>query len=179
MCSSGECRDITRGGLPHSGISGSTPACGSPKLIAANHALHRLLAPRHSPCALSSLTTKSGGRRITDTSAYGVEARVPCRSPKPYSLALRATENTLSRHVHRFDFQRTIREISRPKTTNSTRSVSFGQGTSWSIWDSNPRPQACKARALPAELMPLRAAWWAWKDLNFRPHAYQACALTS
>ena len=29
---------------------------GSPKLIAASHALHRLLAPRHSPCALSSLT---------------------------------------------------------------------------------------------------------------------------
>lgn len=22
-------------------------------------------------------------------------------------------------------------------------------------------------------------AWWAWKDLNFRPHAYQACALTN
>ena len=21
--------------------------------------------------------------------------------------------------------------------------------------------------------------WWAWEDLNFRPHAYQACALTS
>jgi hypothetical protein len=21
--------------------------------------------------------------------------------------------------------------------------------------------------------------WWAWKDLNFRPHAYQACALTN
>ena len=20
--------------------------------------------------------------------------------------------------------------------------------------------------------------WWAWEDLNFRPHAYQACALT-
>jgi len=20
---------------------------------------------------------------------------------------------------------------------------------------------------------------WAWKDLNFRPHAYQACALTN
>ena len=28
----------------------------SPKLIAANHALHRLLAPRHPPYALSSLT---------------------------------------------------------------------------------------------------------------------------
>jgi hypothetical protein len=21
--------------------------------------------------------------------------------------------------------------------------------------------------------------WWAWEDLNFRPHAYQACALTN
>ena len=44
--------------MPHSGISGSTPACGSPKLIAANHALLRFLAPRHPPCALSSLTIK-------------------------------------------------------------------------------------------------------------------------
>jgi hypothetical protein len=22
-------------------------------------------------------------------------------------------------------------------------------------------------------------SWWVWEDLNFRPHAYQACALTS
>ncbi len=21
--------------------------------------------------------------------------------------------------------------------------------------------------------------WWAWEDSNFRPHAYQACALTT
>jgi hypothetical protein len=47
---------MTLSGLPHSGIFGSTPACGSPKLIAADHALHRLLMPRHPPCALSSLT---------------------------------------------------------------------------------------------------------------------------
>ena len=26
--------------------------------------------------------------------------------------------------------------------------------TWWRIWDSNPRPQACKARALPVELIP-------------------------
>ena len=48
---------MTPVGLPHSEISGSTPACDSPKLFAANHVLHRLLTPRHSPCALSSLTT--------------------------------------------------------------------------------------------------------------------------
>ena len=43
-------------GFPHSEISGSKPMCGSPKLIAACHVLHRLLMPRHSPCALISLT---------------------------------------------------------------------------------------------------------------------------
>src|SRR6266403_4212600 len=45
-------------GFPHSEISGSKPACGSPKLIAACHVFLRRLLPRHPPCALSSLTTK-------------------------------------------------------------------------------------------------------------------------
>ena len=41
--------------LPHSEISGSKRICRSPKLIAAYHVLLRLLAPRHSLCALKSL----------------------------------------------------------------------------------------------------------------------------
>jgi hypothetical protein len=49
---------INEGGLPHSEIPGSKPVCGSPELIAAYHVLHRHLAPRHSPYALSSLTIK-------------------------------------------------------------------------------------------------------------------------
>ena len=76
----------------------------------------------------------------------------------------------------------------------------------WSQTGSNRRPPACKAGALPTELWPrarwlanrsslprlrphgLRRAtfphcvsegWWAWEDLNFRPHAYQARALTN
>jgi hypothetical protein len=68
----------------------------------------------------------------------------------------------------------------------------------WSQTGSNRRPPACKAGALPTELWPLvqrqtqieapsckqRVAfasegWWAWEDLNFRPHAYQARALTN
>ena len=44
-------------GLPHSEISGSKLICSSPKLIAAYHVFHRLLMPRHSPCALNSLTS--------------------------------------------------------------------------------------------------------------------------
>ena len=69
----------------------------------------------------------------------------------------------------------------------------------WRQRGSNPRPHACKARALPTELCPQylkisiklsnggawpkinltwTAKWWVWVDSNHRPHAYQACALT-
>ena len=63
---------ITLGGFPHSEISGSTPVCGSPKLIAAYRVLHRLLAPRHPPYALSSLTTL-GCSTVLRHRAGGVE----------------------------------------------------------------------------------------------------------
>ena len=45
-------------GLPHSDIPGSMDICSSPRLFAACHVLLRLLMPRHSPCALSSLTNR-------------------------------------------------------------------------------------------------------------------------
>ena len=54
-----ELHDITRAGLPHSGISGSQPVSGSPKLFVAYYALLRLQVPRHPPCALYNLTTQS------------------------------------------------------------------------------------------------------------------------
>ena len=47
------------GGFPHSEICGSKLICSSPQLIAAYHVFHRLLVPRHSPCALFSLTVIS------------------------------------------------------------------------------------------------------------------------
>ena len=43
-------------GLLHSEICGSMCICHSPQLIAAYHVFRRLLVPRHSPCALYSLT---------------------------------------------------------------------------------------------------------------------------
>ena len=78
---------------------------------------------------------------------------------------------------------------------------------SWWRWTgSNRWPPACKAGALPTELHPqynwrfniaywkfrlylsklifnlqlsiINSTWWAWMELNHRPHAYQACALT-
>jgi hypothetical protein len=51
-------------GFPHSEISGSRVVCTSPELIAAYHVLHRLHAPRHPPCALSSLTIEFAHRKL-------------------------------------------------------------------------------------------------------------------
>src|SRR6185503_20319848 len=44
-----------RRGFPHSEIPGSKVACTSPGRIAAGRVFHRLLPPRHPPCALRSL----------------------------------------------------------------------------------------------------------------------------
>src|SRR5258705_684009 len=52
------CDDIRLGmpGCPIRRSPDQSLLSGSPRLIAASHVLHRLLAPRHPPCALSSLT---------------------------------------------------------------------------------------------------------------------------
>ena len=47
---------MTPAGLLHSEIHGSMPTYGSPWLIAVSRVLLRLPVPRHSPCALCSLT---------------------------------------------------------------------------------------------------------------------------
>ena len=48
--------EVRSAGFPHSEISGSMDICSSPKLFAAYHVFHRLLVPRHPPCALLRLT---------------------------------------------------------------------------------------------------------------------------
>src|SRR5579863_4470605 len=78
-------------GFPHSEISGSMPACGSPKLIAACHVLLRLLLPRHPPCALSSLTTK-----FTQHTAAPLQSHPPCH-PERSMISREARKHAKSR----------------------------------------------------------------------------------
>ncbi len=58
-------------GFPHSDISGSLDICSSPQLFAAYHVFHRLLVPRHPPCALISLTNS-----LSKRTAYGASHQV-------------------------------------------------------------------------------------------------------
>ena len=61
--------------FPHSEISGSLAMCAYPKLIAAYHVLHRLLMPRHSPCALCSLTFTRLLYLITSSTVKSIHSR--------------------------------------------------------------------------------------------------------
>jgi hypothetical protein len=57
MYSSRDNRPLRRLGCPIRRPPDQRLLSGFPELFAASHVLHRLLAPRHPPCALSSLTT--------------------------------------------------------------------------------------------------------------------------
>ena len=47
--------EVCSAGFPHSDICGSMDICSSPQLFAAYPVFHRLLVPRHPPCALLCL----------------------------------------------------------------------------------------------------------------------------
>ena len=74
---SGGCVGIAPRRFPDSEIPGSKPVSGSPRLIAAVHVLLRLPAPRHPPCALSSLTVSL---RRTPSAATGAPLRSRSRT---------------------------------------------------------------------------------------------------
>ena len=46
--------EVFLAGFPHSDICGSSDICSLPQLFAAYHVFHRLLVPRHPPCALNA-----------------------------------------------------------------------------------------------------------------------------
>ena len=47
--------------------------------------------------------------------------------------------------------------------------------------ENSPNPPACRSRFRFRKLfwLSLNSLWWAQVDSNHRPHAYQACALTT
>ena len=176
-----------------------------PRLIAASYALHRLPAPRHPPCALSSLTT-----RILASLAHRLGV-APMRRRRQEPPPLRGTVVRLRAQSHclRNGFllaflplctcQRT-RHVPTRNAEVGTRNVphsGFPVPSWWSRWDSNPRPPGCKPGALPTELRPRqtrnskpgtqnvphshfslpRSEWWAQVDSNHRPRPYQGRAL--
>ena len=71
-------------GLPHSDIPGSMDICSSPRLFAACHVLLRLLMPRHSPCALSSLTYRCSHSDLSENSWFSLRIMQALQRSKLY-----------------------------------------------------------------------------------------------
>src|SRR5688500_11597214 len=69
MCSAGDDAALPAPGLPIRESAGQRLFSASPRLIAAVHALHRLLVPRHPPLALTILTVIMLAR--TNTRGHG------------------------------------------------------------------------------------------------------------
>ena len=127
---------------------------------------------------------KSPGQRIFSSSptliaAYHVFHRLPAPRHPPVAL------NNLSQKNLSFSFSvqlsknrnlRYCRNNLRNKITNSF--VPFTKDYLVEAKGIEPPTLCVQSRCSPSWATP-PILWWAWKDLNFRPHAYQACALTT
>jgi hypothetical protein len=126
--------DLPKEGFPHSDIRGSTIARISPRLFAACHVLHRLLAPRHPPNALVSLTIQSPQRPHA----------VPNRAQ---TSRCRTASSTLT-NLH-FHSQIHLSKINLGENSSQPRG-SLGSGPAGDQ-RSRPRPARCPAaRRRPA-----------------------------
>ena len=177
---------------------GSKPVCGSPGLIAACHVLHRLCAPRHPPSTLSSLTIKYL-RRVVCILIYPIllsktvissdqKALEKSRGPFHPSILLRSLcelrrTSPLVRWIPRSPPRRRAKEdggADRDRTDDlrlakpPLSQLSYGPVARLQVGVASApaRPRRSSRRAS-------EGGWWAWVDLNYRPHAYQACALTN
>ena len=127
---------------PGQGLFGSYP-----RLIAAFHVLHRLLAPRHPPYALSSLTTLlivDDQPCVHKAQGWFTHLRHFCGAFATFS-AIQFSKSVFPRGGR-------ILHISIWKPFMS---LAFSFHKWWSRAGSNRQPPACKAGALPVELHPL------------------------
>lgn len=83
-------------GSPIRKSSDHSPVIGSPRLIADSHVLHRLLMPRHPPCALNNLHTIKKNKNLKSTikptqSQFNANSR---RCSRPLYSSQTTTHNT-------------------------------------------------------------------------------------
>ena len=156
-------------GLPHSEIPGSMDICSSPRLFAACHVLLRLLMPRHSPCALSSLTYRRFHSDLSENSWFSLRIMQAykdrnCMSPCILSDAVPQSICfiTLSHDASLLPYLLChIVQFSRCRSPTA-----FAVRFEDPIFRSGLQIQR-------------QIAWWARVGSNHRPYDYQSYALAS
>ena len=139
---------IPLGGFPHSDISGSKLADSSPKLFAVYHVLHRLLAPRHPPCALSSLIT---------------------------TCLLASFAGSFFRS-HSIQFLR-CQFLALPASDQASLATGSFTNCQFYGDEGTRTPDLLRAREALSHLSYIPYSLWAFLDLNQRPYPYQRNAL--
>ena len=154
--------------------------CSKPQLIAAYHVLHRLLMPRHSPCALLRLTCSSGSQTFF------------------YALSNYAS-STLQKFIYEIVFitHASFSESFFPQILYLKSALTFLPGSLCSsllpclhfaiFIQSIIQFSRCgsdflsktQRTPLPSKQSFRSSMWWAQMDSNHRPYDYQSYALTS
>jgi hypothetical protein len=158
---------MTGAGFPHSDIFGSKRACRSPKLIAACCVLPRLMKPRHPSIAVTGLCKRYYSRRLfypltsylnfqrTKVAGFSPQSSHPSKVVGPDGL-----EPSTPRLSSACSNQLSYEPLLLPGCPLFW----------WSRRDSNSRPSACKADALPTELRPLFCRSPNSKELLFKTY---------
>ena len=157
-------------GLPHSEISGSMDICSSPRLFAACHVLLRLLMPRHSPCALSSLTYRCSHSDLSENSWFSLRIMQALQRSKLYVT------------LHPFGCCSTFNLLRRVSPHNASllpyllcHIVQFSRcrtPTAFAVRFEDPIFRS-------GLQIQRQIAWWARVGSNHRPYDYQSYALAS
>ena len=143
----------------------------SPRLIAAYRVFHRLPTPRHPPDALILLVSR---KKLPSIPIQLYKSR-PVRVRQAQRLVhIRVTILSLACCQSRLGQEYVWGGgAGRNRTDDLLLAKQMLSQLSYS-----PNRMNSQRRLLQGPVTPL-IRWWAWKDLNFRPHAYQACALTT
>lgn len=188
--------DLPREGLPHSDIRGSTIARISPRLIAACHVLHRLLVPRHPLNALLILISSPPARRTKPHSKARFVLSCPIGQQRNTETLTPDKEVSLARHSISPNQIHDVKQRGTPRALLPAVGFSWNSSFLLEAIGFEPTTPCLQSRRSPAELRPHgmtrpAVSWpvacsdrglghvWAREDLNLRPHAYQACALTN
>ena len=176
---------IVEGGFPHSEIRGSKLIRSSPRLIAAYHVLHRLSAPRHPPNALKALD-RSHDRCPPPEGEDKIRKTIfACRIdpiPRHGLVTARALRECSSRIYSLFTMTNSVTH--RRSRNDNQQNLNFRAVIGGARRDRTDDLMLAKHALSQLSYGPESSpkdlkSWWAWEDLNLRPHAYQARALTN
>ena len=154
----------------------------SPKLIAAYHVFHRLLTPRHPPFALNSLVTTLNISCWTSLCTHILIVKeqkmnnqllaVP-QKEQPTGLFWLTPLSSSYLPLFRGGGERARTDgLLRARQALSQLSYTPNKLVRILKFETDKVPMGLSYRFRFFD------SWWAWMELNHRPHAYQACALT-